>query len=820
MLIALGFVVIFATFWTIFFLHDSLFLSFIALILILGVFTYFKIWPLALLIPFWIVFLGFGLLFNIPILRRHFFSKYILRYFRKVQPQISATEKIALEAGETWWEGELFCGRPNWKKLLKMPQPKLSAEEQAFIDNEVDELCEKINDWQIVHDYFDMPKEVWDYLKTHKFFGLVIAKKYQGHGFSALAHSSIVTKIASRSMSVAVNTMVPNSLGPAELIHLYGTPEQKKYYLPRLAKGKEIPCFALTSPVAGSDATSIIDNGIVCKGEFEGKTIIGVKLNWNKRYITLAPIATLLGLAFKMYDPEHLLGDEENIGITLCLIPTHHPGVEMGERHIPLHLAFLNGPTRGKDVFIPLDWLIGGPDLRGQGWHMMVECLAVGRGISLPALGTAVAQVCFRAAGAYSQIRNQFHVPIGKLEGIQEFLANIGGLTYLSEATRIMTASAVDQNIKPSLASAITKYHLTEIGRIIINEAMDIFAGKGIQLGPKNIIGLIYDIIPTSVTVEGANILTRNLIIFGQGAIRCHPYVRKEIAASKISNPKQALKQFDKLLAKHLGFAVSNFVRTISYSLTGGRLIRAPKSKAAKYYRQLTRMSCALSLISDLSMALLGSELKRLERLSARLGDVLSYLYMASAVLRYYENHQQAASDLPFVHWSVQWCLANIQKAFDEFCENFPRKILGWILHKIIFPLGKAYQFPADKLGKQIAEIMQQPSSLRDRLTGLCYLGKNLNDGMFVLEQAFQKIIQSEYLKTKLQNAIHTGLIIKESNYNRQLETALNAGILTTEEIKLLQESAWLQEAAIQVDEFEANSLARKKTDGRRKNQT
>lgn len=790
--------------WGLAFFNVSLKISSIIIFLLLLGISFFHLWSWWVLIPLWLIFLIIILPLNIPYLRRQFLSAPILKYFRSALPHMSETERIALEAGDVWWEGELFRGKPDWKKLAAMPKSILSAEEQAFIDNQVDTLCSMLNDWEIVHTLCDLPKNVWQYLKDENFFGLVIAKEYGGHGFSALAHSAIVTKISSRSMSAAVNTMVPNSLGPAELIHHYGTTEQKKYYLPRLASGQEIPCFALTSPEAGSDATAITDSGVVCRGDYQGKNIIGIRLNWDKRYITLAPIATVIGLAFKLYDPQHLLGGKEDIGITLCLVPADCPGVEVGKRHLPMDIAFMNGPTRGKDVFIPLDWIIGGPEMRGKGWYMLMECLAIGRGISLPALATGAQQLCFRATGAYAAVRKQFRMPIGKLEGVQEVLANIGGFTYLSEATRRMTTSAIDQKIKPSLVSAITKYHLTELARKALNHALDVHAGKAIQFGPKNYIGLVHDAMPTSITVEGANILTRNLIIFGQGALRCHPYIRHEMQAAQETNEQSSLKKFDQLIFAHFGYALSNFVRAFSYGLTGGKLIIAPRRGIlTPYYQQLTRMSTALAFVADVAMVILGGDLKRKERLSARLGDVLSYLYLASAVIRYFNDLEQPTNDTVFVHWTLQWCLANIQQAFTTFFDNFPKRWIGCLLRVVIFPWGRAYKMPPDRLGQMIAEEMIEPSAIRERLTELCYPGKEGEEGLYVLEKAFKALFAVETIKMKLQNAVRAGRVPRHGNLQAQTDVALKAGILTADEIKSLQDAEQLRWNAIQVDEFD-----------------
>lgn len=744
-----------------------------------------------------IVILGF---LNIPRLRRLLSAK-VLRYVQKTLPPMSETERIALEAGDVWWEGELFCGKPNWKKWLAQSKPQLSTEEQIFLDHQVETLCGLLNDWEIIHQYRDLSSKAWQYLKQEKFFGLVIPKKYGGLGFSALAHSAVVIKIATRSISAAVDTMVPNSLGPAELILQYGTEQQKEYYLPRLARGEDIPCFGLTGIEAGSDATAITDTGVICRDEYNGENVIGIRLNWYKRYITLAPIATLLGVAFKCYDPDHLLGEKTDLGITLALIPHTHPGVQTGLRHAPGHMAFMNGPMRGENVFIPLDWIVGGVERCGQGWQMLMECLSVGRGISLPAIGTAIGQLSYRTTGAYARIRQQFKLPIGKFAGVQEALAHIAGFTYLCEATRIATADAVDQGIKPSLVSAITKYHLTELGRRIINDAMDVHAGKGIQLGEKNYIGLVYDAIPMSITVEGANILTRSLIIFGQGAMRCHPYVQHEMQAAQESNPESALQQFDKLLMAHLRYTIGHVLRNIIYGLSGGIFIKVDPHPFSTFYQQLTRMSTALALTADIAMAVLGGELKRRENLSARLGDVLSYLYLSSCVLRYYENQGRPQTDLAFVTWCIKWCLAQTQQAFDGFFANFKPVWVSKILQRMIFPWGKAYQMPLDGVSQQLAEAMLHPSPFRDRLTHYCYRGKE-GDAIAILEKALQTILAVEPLQLKLQQAVRSGRLPRGAAIHVQLEIALKAGILNAEEIQAMQTAQALYEEAIAVDAF------------------
>lgn len=748
----------------------------------------------------WLISLGVIALLNIPNLRRHYITSKLFSEIKPKLPTISQTEQEVLAAGDVWWEGQLFTGKPNWSKFLHFPAPKLTLEEQNFLQNQVNHLCAMLQDWEIVNEA-DLPEEVWDYIKKEKFFGLVAPKKYGGHGFSAFAHSTIVMKIASRSYSAAVAIMVPNSVGLAEFILHYGTEEQRSQYLPKFVKGEEIPCFALTAPEAGSDAGSMPDSGEIVWDAYQGEKVLGVRLNFDKRYITLAPVATMIGLAFKLYDPNHLLGDQEELGITLAMIPAKTRGIEVGSRHCPLFMAFLNGPVKGKDVFIPLDYLIGGAASAGKGWSMMMECLSVGRGISLPALSTGTAKLSYRMTSAYVKIREQFHVSIGCFEGIKEALARIGGLTYLCEATRHLTASAIDQKFKPSVATAITKYHLTEMSRKIINDTMDIHGGRGIQLGPKNYIGLCHVAQPISITVEGANILTRNLIIFGQGALRCHPFIQQEIAALNDSDEPRALKKFDRLMFKHIGYICSNALRAIVYGVTNGRWVHVPVSGyTAKFYRQLTRMSVALALVTDLSMGVLGGKLKQRERLSARLGDVLSYLYLASASLKYYNDNGEPPSDLPFVEWVQTYCLFQISQAFEHFFANFPKKGLARLIKNFIFPWGSSYYLPLDNQDHQIADLMMQRDSLRDRLTNNIYLGDS-KDIMTKMEQTFELRLASQPAYQKLQAALQQGKI-REKNFYEQIMAAKHANILTDQEVNQLLELDRLRLEVIQVDEF------------------
>jgi acyl-CoA dehydrogenase len=742
---------------------------------------------------------------NLPVVRRVAISAPLLQWFRKILPQVSQTEQEALDAGTVWWDGELFSGKPDWNKLLQFPKPTLSAEEQAFIDGPVEQLCTMVDEWRVTHELHDLPPEVWQYIKDNGFFGLIIPKEFGGKGFSALAHSEIVTKLASRSGTAGVTVMVPNSLGPAELLLHYGSDAQKQRYLPRLAKGLEIPCFALTSPEAGSDAGSIPDFGIVCRGEFNGKKdVLGMRVTWDKRYITLGPVATLLGLAFKLYDPEHLLGDKEDIGITLALIPTDTPGVNIGRRHFPLNGAFQNGPNSGKDVFIPMDYIIGGVERVGQGWRMLMNCLAAGRSISLPASSTGAAKLAARTSGAYGRVRVQFKTPIGKFEGVEEALARIGGNTYMMDAARVMTAGAVDLGEKPSVVSAIVKYHLTERGRQVMNDAMDVHAGKGICLGPNNYLGRNYQTIPVAITVEGANILTRSMIIFGQGAIRCHPYVLAEVRAANDADRERALREFDAALFGHIRFTVANAVRTFILGLTGARLAGAPGGAPRRYYQQLSRLSAAFALCADVAMLTLGGALKRKERLSARLGDILSQLYLGSAVLKRFEDDGRPQADLPLLHWSMQDALYRAQQAFDGLFDNFPNRALAVVLRRLVFPLGMPYREPRDSLGHAVAALMLEPGAARDRLTAGIYAPHSHDEAVGRLELAFEAAIACEPIEAKLRAAIKSGQLRAGSDAEL-IAQAQAEGVIDIAEAAALARAKTLRLGAIMVDDFPAD---------------
>ncbi|MEX2239470.1 MAG: acyl-CoA dehydrogenase [Burkholderiales bacterium] len=749
-------------------------------------------------------FLALALALNLPALRRRLFSDPVLAVYRRILPDMSATEKEAIDAGTVWWDADLFSGRPDWERLLATPAPRLSAEEQAFVDGPVEEACAMADDWEITHERYDLPPRLWQFLKDKGFFGMIIPKKYGGLGFSALAHSEVVTKLSSRCNALAVTVMVPNSLGPAELLLHYGTDEQKDHYLPRLAKGQEIPCFALTSPEAGSDAASIPDYGVVCRGQWQGKEVLGMRLTWDKRYITLGPVATLLGLAFRLYDPEQLLGGKEDLGITCALIPTATPGVNIGRRHLPLNGAFQNGPNSGKDVFVPLEWIIGGREYAGKGWMMLMNSLAAGRSISLPASSAGGAKALARVTGAYARVRSQFRTPIGKLEGVEEALGRIAANAYMMEATRVMTAGAVDQGEKPSVISAIAKYHMTEGARACVNDAMDIHGGKGICLGPNNWVGRGYQVLPVGITVEGANILTRTLIIFGQGAIRCHPYVLREMRAANEMQGEEASREFDDAFTAHIGHTLSNGVRAFLHGLTRSMFATAPIATAPEtrhYYRHVTRLSAAFAFLADVSMLAMGGALKRKEKISGRLGDVLSMMYLASATLKRYEDQGRLKADLPLVRWSVRRALYSAQQAIDQILSNFPVKALATVLRWTIFPLGTPFRPPLDSRNHECAKIALEPGAARDRLTAGIYLPQGEADATGVLETAFLATVACEPIEKKFREAVKSGVLTPRSGADTAL-LARDQGVITPEEYAQWQRKETLRKRVIMVDDF------------------
>ena len=737
------------------------------------------------------LFVVIAAILNVPALRTSLISDRILALYRRILPDMSATEKEAIDAGTVWWDADLFSGRPDWDKLLAIPEPRLTAEEQAFLDGPVEALCAMCDDWEITHERQDLPPQVWQFIKDNGFLGMIIPRKYGGLGFSAIGHSAVVMKLSTRSSAAAITVMVPNSLGPGELLLHYGTDEQKSHYLPRLAKGLEIPCFALTSPEAGSDAAAIPDSGVVCKGTWQGKEVLGMRVTWDKRYITLGPVATLLGLAFRLYDPEKLLGSQTDLGITCALVPTNTPGVEIGRRHLPLNAVFQNGPTTGKDVFMPLEWIIGGPGYAGKGWMMLMGCLAAGRAISLPTSAVGGVKALTRFTGAYARVRSQFRTPIGRLEGVEEALGRIAAHCYMMDATRVMTAGAVDLGEKPAVLSAIAKYHMTERSRACVNDAMDIHGGKGICLGPNNWIGRGYQMTPIAITVEGANILTRTLIIFGQGAIRAHPYVLREMRAAKEMEGAEASREFDDALTSHIGHVISNGVRAFVFGITRAAFAPVPSNAAKEtrhYYKHVSRMSAAFAFLADVSMLAMGGALKRKEKISGRLGDVLSMMYLVSATLKRYEDQGRLKEDLPLVRWSVRDALYAAQRAIDQVLSNFPSKTLATLLRIALFPLGMPFRPPLDSRNHECAAIALEPGAARERLTAGMYVPKGESDATGRLEAAFLATVACEPLEKKLRKAAKKGLAPQDA--------------LTPEEHEQWQRKEALRKEVIKVDDF------------------
>lgn len=687
-------------------------------------------------------------------LRRMIVTRPLLAAVANAIPRLSPTESEAIDAGDRWWDAELFTGNPDWDQMLSMPEAELSDEEKAFLDGPVEELCAMLDDWKMTWETRDLSPEAWEFLKRHKFFGMIVPMAYGGLGFSAFAHSEVVRKIATRSISGAVTAMVPNSLGPGELLLQFGTDAQRRYWLPRLADGREIPCFGLTSPEGGSDAAAMIDEGVICHGEWDGERVLGMRLNWNKRYITLAPVATLLGLAFKLRDPDHLLGEREELGITVALVPTGLPGIEIGERHIPAMQAFQNGPTRGRDVFLPLDHIIGGPDRIGQGWRMLMSALAAGRGISLPSMAAAAAGFAALTTGAYARIREQFNLPIGKFEGVQEKLARIAANAYVLDAARRMTCAALDAGHHPAVISSIMKLHATERMRVVVNDAMDVHGGKTIIEGPRNYLSDKYRALPVAITVEGANILTRGLMVFGQGAIRSHPFLLDEIRALGDARHERALVRFDDLLWDHVGHLFTTTGRATWRAWTGGAFAPAPRSagRARRYYRRLGRYSAAFALLSDVALLTLGGGIKRRELLSARLGDILSEMYLLSAVLKRWEDEGRQDADWPVLQYVMADGSARIERRFDAILANLPLPPVAAMLRVMILPFGVRHRGPSDRLVRKCARCITEPGATRDRLVGDVYVGSE-NEAVGQLMAAFDKVVETGPLRDRLRRA-------------------------------------------------------------------
>jgi acyl-CoA dehydrogenase len=755
----------------------------------------------------WLVFAAVAVPMNHLPWRREFLTRPVLKAFSGMVPQISETEQVALEAGTVGFEGELFTGQPRWQRLIKKPLHDLTVEEQAFLDGPVEALCDMTDEWEVSHYRADLPETVWDHLKKNKFFGMIIPKSYGGLEFSAVAHRAVLEKVAGVSSTLGSVIAVPNSLGPAELLLHYGTKEQKDHYLPRLADGREIPCFGLTSTTAGSDATSIADYGVVCKGQWNGKETLGIRLNFEKRYITLAPVATVVGLAFRLYDPDSLLGETEDIGITLALLPRDTKGMEIGRRHFPLNNPFPNGPIVGKDVFIPLDYLLGGTEYAGQGWRMLVESLSVGRAISLPSSATGGAKTAALATGAYARIRKQFNMPIGRFEGVEEALARIGGYTYAMSALSRQTASAVDDGEKPSVPGAIAKYWATEMSREVIKDAMDVHGGKGIILGPKNYLGRGWQGAPIWITVEGANILTRSMMIFGQGAIRCHPYVLKELEALQIEDEDERLKTFDRLLFGHVGHSVSCAVRSMVLGISSGRFAAVPGDrKTRKYYRKLSRYSASFAVLADIAMLTYGGKLKQKEKISARLGDALSQLYICSAMLRRFEQEGRPAADQPIMAWAFHDAICKTQNALAGVIDNYPFAWVRPFLRLLVFPIGKSERTPNDRLGHKVAALLLSPSETRDRLTRGVYKSDRSGFPVGVMETLLPKVIAAEPVERQLLKALRAGQI-SGFTYEEHVEQAREKGIVSAQDAELLLDVRARSLEVVSVDDFDHAEL-------------
>ncbi len=746
------------------------------------------------------VFVPISLLLLTPAIRRWLISFPAFALLKHHLPPMSDTEREAIESGTVWWEAELFRGHPNWSVLFNAPKPKLSEAEQAFLDNETNTLCSMIDDWQVNHKDKDLSKETWDYIKQNKFFGMVIPREYGGLGFSELAHSAVVSRISTRSVTAAVTVMVPNSLGAGKLIRNYGTQEQKDYYLPRLASAEEIPCFALTAPAAGSDATAIPDTGVVCKGKFKGKEVLGLKLNWNKRYITLAPIATLLGLAFHAFDPEHLLGDKEDLGLTCGLIPTDIEGVKLGTRHNPLDTPFLNGPTYGKDVFIPLDYVIGGKEQIGKGWKMLMESLAVGRGISLPALGNATGQFSVLTGSAYTRIRKQFNLPIGYFEGVAEKLAIIGGFAYAMDASSKLIISSLEAGERSAVLSAMIKYFNTESARQVMNANMDIHAGRGISMGANNYLAENFKSIPISITVEGANILTRTLMIFGQGAIRCHPYVQGEMQALQQGD----LKQFDQLLFAHIGHVISNKARAFLYSLTGGWLSAKPKglSSVKRYIRMINTLSASFALFADSALLLLGGALKRREMLTGQFADAWIDLCVSSAVLKKYHDEGEKQEDRILVDWIVQTLLYKSYHSLVNVIENMPFFGLAPIMKLAFLPVFIKPSLPSHALSYKVARLLLKDSEARQNLTKWCYIPTKKDEALRILLDAYDQMPFVDDIEKRIRKAHSRKPLLED--FEQWLDRLVKDKLLTQEERDKYVLARQLIDKAVAVDDFKA----------------
>lgn len=731
--------------------------------------------------------------------RKLFFTGFVMKALKilKLMPQISQTEKIALEAGSTWIEADLFSGSPNFEKIMNEPYPQPSKKEASFIENQCETLCKMMDDDK-AYEEGDLPTEVWAYMKKEKFFGLIIPEKYEGLGFSALGHSQVINKLGSYSIPLAISTMVPNSLGPAELLIHYGTKDQKDHYLPRLARGEEIPCFGLTEPQAGSDAGSITSEAIIYKDQ-DGKLYL--KLNWQKRWITLGAAATLLGIAVKLYDPEEHLGKGKDLGITCVLVPSNTQGVILGKRHDPLGVPFINSPLEGKNVVVSIDQIIGGVKGAGKGWQMLMECLAAGRSISLPSQASGGAKAVNKLVGTYAQVRHQFGLPIGSFEGVNEAIARIGAFSYLMEASRVFTAAAVDSGIKPAVVSAIVKYHSTELSRKIVNDAMDVLGGAGISQGPKNILARKYIALPISITVEGANILTRTMIIFGQGAIRCHPYAYDEVIALE----KNDLNLFDQAFSGHIVYIIKNMSRALLLSVTRGFLAKSPKDTPFKsYYKKLSWVSASFAFLTDTAMGTLGGKLKLKEKLTGRYADILSWMYLITCTLRRFEADGKLKEEEAYVHYIAQHGFSQIQSAFEGIYSNLDVPIIGHFFKYVALPWARLNSFttmPSDSLATSVAMLSMKPGSARERMSQGIYYPLEDGSPYARFETAYDIIQKSKSISKKISQAIKTGKMKKNKSQSK-IKEALEKNIITKAEAELLNQTQKIAQEAIQVDSF------------------
>ena len=748
----------------------------------------------------WISLVLFAVLFlalGVPAVRRALVTRRLMPMLAPIFPKMSKTESEALEAGTVWWDKELFSGRPNWKMLTEFQVPGLSADEQAFISGPCTELCRRLDDWAIVNSD-DLSDEIWGYLKQHGFLGMIIPKQYGGLGFSARANGAVVAMVSSRSVTAGVTVMVPNSLGPAELLLHYGTQDQKDHYLPRLARGEEIPCFALTEPGAGSDAGSMTSTGVVCRGTWKGEEVLGMRLDWNKRYITLSAVATVIGLAFKLDDPEGLLGGEEHLGITCALIPADTPGVVTGERHDPLGVPFINGPTSGQGVFVPIEFIIGGQANAGKGWRMLMQSLAAGRGISLPGQACGAAEMTTRTVGAYATIREQFNTPIGKFEGIEECLAPIAGMTYMMDGARWLTAGAIDSGEHPAVVTAICKAYMTEGMRQVVNLGMDVIGGAGISRGPRNVLARAYQALPVAITVEGANILTRSMIIFGQGAIRCHAYALDEMQAVA----ERDTARFDKAFFGHIGGFLSTFTRASIQGWTGALTAVSPvEGPAEPYFKRFERMSAAYAVCAEVSMMTLGGTLKRKEKLTGRLADGLAWLYLGTAALKRFVDEGQNERDVPLMRWSAEHALHEIQEALLGLLDNLPNRLAAFALGFKLFPRWSRYSAPNDRLQGQVARSILDGGEARVHLTPEIYIPDVDEPGLGALEGALAKVVAAQPVERKIKDAIRAGTLPK-GRVRSRVDEALAAGVITADEVALVREAEAARWDAVQVDAF------------------